>query len=290
MKKRIIKPEPKGWQKIQQAWQKMTSPSRPSLGDMKIYNDFMAAVLNKCAHGRVLILGATPELRNLVMKRALSRRIDLYLLDLNQDMIRAMDQFIEIKNVVQKKIIGGWLSMPFKNEYFDVVLGDEVLINVDQEDREKLLLEISRVLKKRGAFITRASHVNPQARTFTVRKSFDKYTNLYLQNKLTFNQVLNYLFEEMFELSYFKNKKKFLLIKTLLPECLKEARSSKPLKKFIINSFIREYKALFNQCWSWELKSAQIKRFKKYFLIKKIKSANDYWYAHILPIYLLIKN
>jgi SAM-dependent methyltransferase len=289
MNKNIAKIQSKGWQKIAQTWQKMTSPSRPSLGDVQIYGGFVKQIIKDNRNYRILVLGSTPELRNLILKLGLSKKTDLYILDINSAMIQARSSFLELDAVKEQRIIGDWLNMPFKDNFFDIVLGDEILINVVKDDRNELLQEIYRVLKSGGAFITRASHVNSQAKKFTVRKSFDKYTKLYLQNKLTFNQALNYLFEEIFELSFFRNKKKLLLIKVLLPEISKEMKATRSTKGFMVNAFVHEYRALFNQCWSWESKIEQIKRFKKYFSIQAIKSAKDYLYAYILPIYFLRK-
>lgn len=289
MNKKRIKVEPKGWQKIAQAWQKMTSPARPSSGDVKIYGKFIQLTTKNNKSCRVLILGSTPELRNLVLKLGLLKKIDLCLLDLNSAMIYAMNSFLEINEAKERRIIGDWLNMPFKDHYFDVVLGDEILINVAEKDRDRLLQQICRVLKPDGAFITRASHVNPRARKFTVAKSLNKYSKLYLHHKLTLNQVLNYLFEELFELSYFRNNRKFLWMNVLLKDCQRQIKSRDAAKSMIMKLFVHEYRALFNQYWSWESRGEQTKRFKKYFKIKKIETAKDYLYAYVLPIYFLKK-
>jgi SAM-dependent methyltransferase len=289
MNKKVAKIEPKGWQKIAQAWQKMTSPSRPSLGDVQVYGKFIQQIIKGNRHYRVLVLGSTPELRNLILKLGLSKKIDLYLLDMNLAMIYAMNSFLEIDAAKERRIIGDWLKMPFKDQFFDIVLGDEILINVAEKNRDGLLQEIYRALRPGGAFIARASHINPLAKNFTVAKSLNKYSKLYLQHKLTLNQVLNYLFEEIFELSYFRNNEKYLYINALLGDIRHQMRSRDAVKAMIMRLFVNEYQALMHQRWSWESYGQQIKRFKKYFKIEKIETAKDYLYAYILPIYFLIK-
>ncbi len=289
MNKKRTKVEPRGWEKIAQAWQKMTSPARPSLGDVQIYGKFIQQIIKSNRHYRVLVLGSTPELRSLVLRLGLLKKIDLYLLDLNSTMIYAMSAFLEIDKAKERQIIGDWLNTPFKDQYFDIVLGDEILINVAEKDRDRLLQQIYRILKFDGAFITRASHVNPRARKFTVAKSINKYSKLYLQHKLTLNQVLNYLFEEVFELSYFRNGQKFLCMDVLLKDLRHQAKSYNAVKAMIARLFIKEYRALLHQHWSWESYGQQIKRFRKYFKIKKIETAKDYLYAYVLPIYFLKK-
>ncbi|MFA6146215.1 MAG: methyltransferase domain-containing protein [Patescibacteria group bacterium] len=287
--KKVKKPNPDIWKQITTAWGKACSPSRPSLGDIKIYGKFILQSIGKKKNCRVLILGATPELRSLILKYGLSKKIDLFLLDLNLEMIRAMDEFIEIPNSKEKRVIGDWLSMPFKNEYFDLVLGDEVLINVSLTNRNKFLMEINRVLKSSGAFITRASHENPLAKKFTLEKALNKYSNYYLQNKLKFNQAVNYVLEEIFQNSYFKNPKGLLSLKFLEKDCYKALKSPSPLKRLIIKTILDDYSSLFKQSWSWESRPQQLKKFKEYFQIKEIETARDYLYSYILPIYYLIK-
>lgn len=289
MSKKTIKVEPKGWQKIAQAWQKMTSPSRPSLGDVQIYGKFVQQIIRGNRRYRVLVLGPTPELRNLILKLGLFKKIDLYLLDMNSAMIYAMNSFLELDAVKERRILGDWLNMPIKDQFFDVVLGDEILINVAEKDRDRLLQQIYRVLKPGGAFITRASHVNPLAKKFTVAESLNKYSKLYLQHKLTLNQALNYLFEEIFELSYFRNNEEFLCMDVLLKDIRYQTKSHDAVKAMIMRLFVKEYEALLRQHWSWEYRSKQIERFKKYFKIKKVEIAKDYLYAYVLPIYFLKK-
>jgi len=284
----IKKPQPKGWKKISFVWKEMLPPSRPSSGDICIYARFLQQEIRARKPYKILILGSTPELRDLASKYCLlGHDLKIFILDINPEMIKAMDTLVEIGNKQEKKVIGDWLKMPFKNQSFDLVLGDEIMINVKEEKRDELLKEVFRVIKPNGAFILRACHVNPRAKRFTVKKSLDKYTNLYFQNKLNLNQVMNYLFEEFFELSYFKSKEGLISLKFLKKDFNKVLNSSNSTRKWLMKEFLSQLGLLSNQCWSWEPKSQQLKRFEKYFKVKKYKAADDYPYSYIFTIYCL---
>ena len=283
----IKKPQSKEWKKIASVWKDILPPSRPSLGDICIYDKFIRQEIKKEKLFKVLILGTTPELRDLLSRYSLlGYNIKVFLLDINSEMIKAMDLLIEIKNKREKKLTGNWVKTSFKDNFFDLIIGDEVMINIKKEKRTDLLKEIFRILSPGGAFILRASHINFQAKKFTVKKSFNKYAKLYFQNKLNLNQVINYLLEEFFELSYFKNKKNLISLKFLEKDFKKELKSLDS-EKWLVKKFLKRTKTLLNQYWSWESKSEQTKRFRQYFKIKECKASDDYFYAHILPIYYL---
>ncbi len=281
------KPQPREWKKIALTWKDMLPPSRPSLGDIRVYDSFAKQEIKKGKPFKVLILGATPELRDLLSRYCLlGYDLKVFLLDINPEMIRAMDSLVVIKGKREKKIIGDWLKTPFNNDFFNLVVGDEVMINIKKEERTDLLKEVSRILKPDGAFILRASYVNPRARKFTVKKSLAKYAEMYFQNKLSLTQIMNYLFEEFWELSYFRNKKNLISLKFLENDFKKELVSPGSTK-WLLKRFLENSKALFNQYWSWEPKTEQLKRFKKYFKVEQYEAADDYFYSHILSIYYL---
>ena len=62
------KSQSKEWKKIASVWKDILSPSRPSLGDIRIYDKFIKQEIKKRKLLKALILGATPELRDLLSK------------------------------------------------------------------------------------------------------------------------------------------------------------------------------------------------------------------------------
>jgi len=78
-------------------------PSRPFLGDICIYDKFIRQEIKKEKLFKVLILGATSELRDLLSKYCLSDyNLKVFLLDINPEMIKAMDSLVGIKNKQEK--------------------------------------------------------------------------------------------------------------------------------------------------------------------------------------------
>ncbi len=112
-------------------------------------------VKKKNKNAKVLILGATPETRDLVKKYGL----DLTIIDQNREMIEKMTSIMKEKGR-ENIVIGNWLSMPFKENTFDLVLGDGVSNNISYGETNAFFKEINRVLKKDGIMLLREAALN----------------------------------------------------------------------------------------------------------------------------------
>lgn len=131
---------------------RLTSPARPSEKAQQIYKKVFSAAKPKTA----LILGATPELRDMTTEQKISKYV---VADFNLDMIKnnlilcskaSMENEIWIKS--------DWLDLPLEKKSFDCVLGD--LILGQTQNQKELLFAISKLLAPRGFFITRVHIAN----------------------------------------------------------------------------------------------------------------------------------
>ncbi|MFA6027415.1 MAG: class I SAM-dependent methyltransferase [Patescibacteria group bacterium] len=99
-----------------------------------------------------LILGATPELRDIV----LSYGHQLTVVDRNKEALEEKTRLMHYKNSpLEKVIIGDWLNIDFPANYFDVILGDGVLTALDKAEQQKLLKILKKILKPTGSLLLR---------------------------------------------------------------------------------------------------------------------------------------
>ena len=90
--KRVINKKP--FQVFAARWAKTLPPARPAKEDIIIYRRFFNQYKNKNGKTKLLILGATPELRDL----AASLKFDVTVADFNIEMIRALTPLRKIKS------------------------------------------------------------------------------------------------------------------------------------------------------------------------------------------------
>ena len=144
-----LKTSAEPWRIIADMWNTyFTSPSRVSPDEAKKYNEWLKEINKK----KALVLGVTPEIREALIELD----YEITCIDINPEMAKAMDSVLKVKSQKEIMIIENWLNNTLKDNSFDIVLGDAVLPNVPWEQREKLMSEVSRVLKPEGLFITRA--------------------------------------------------------------------------------------------------------------------------------------
>ncbi|MDP1833475.1 MAG: class I SAM-dependent methyltransferase [Candidatus Moranbacteria bacterium] len=140
----------KGWTSISEEWGRVMSPDRPSRYEIEIYEDYIQKIVNKSKKKiQALILGATPELRDLLAKYD----VDVTIVDINSDMINAMDQLLEYSDGKEKVVVSNWLEIPLRSDSFDVILCDHGVCHIPFEKWGAFFAEQARLLKKDGHLI-----------------------------------------------------------------------------------------------------------------------------------------
>lgn len=130
---------------------KMKPPVRPSAADLKIYDQFLRDAVRNQKTAKILVLGATPELRDLAAKYTK----EVTVVDVNLEMILAMTKLMRKKNPSEIWVKTSWLSMPLSHNYYDVILGDGVVNNVAWSEVNIFWKHLAEVLKPNGKFVTR---------------------------------------------------------------------------------------------------------------------------------------
>lgn len=137
-------------EKMSKEWATYIPPERPSFEELEIYEDYLLKVINKKGKNiKALLLGATPELRDLLAKH----KVKTVCVDINPSMVRAMDRLLEISDGKEEVIIADWEEVPLKDEEFDVILGDHSVHWIPFDRWNSFLKDKARLLKEGGSII-----------------------------------------------------------------------------------------------------------------------------------------
>jgi hypothetical protein len=145
------------WERNAKKWPSATPPWRPSPGDVAVYRRFATAK----AGGRVLVLGTTPELRDLMA--------DLGATPLLVDMSRAM--YAATSSLVRRAdpskeswIEADWCEADLPPSSFDLVVGDMIWWGNSVATQRRLCEAIHFTLKPDGVLIGRIRFAVPARR------------------------------------------------------------------------------------------------------------------------------
>ncbi|MDP1833479.1 MAG: class I SAM-dependent methyltransferase [Candidatus Moranbacteria bacterium] len=149
-----IKNDTDWWPKLAIKWKGITDPVRPSRDDLEIYDKLLRTSLGGIKKPKILVLGSTPEMRDLAHKYD----AEVTIVDINIEMMIAMSELMEHKSNIEKEIWikSGWDAVPLAGNYFDAILGDAVSSNMPWEKSKLWMAHMATLLKKSGVFIERA--------------------------------------------------------------------------------------------------------------------------------------
>lgn len=145
-----------GWQTAEQRSRRSNriSPFAPSQKEQEFYRQYLKKVsASDALPKRALILGATPELRDMTIESGLESTA----VDISKKM---MEKFSVLMNKQcdprNKQIIKDWLEMDFSDGYFGVIMGDAAFINLATKgDNERLTAICNNILAKGGYLVLR---------------------------------------------------------------------------------------------------------------------------------------
>jgi SAM-dependent methyltransferase len=162
------------WAKeMSKIWAVGTSPERPCFEELAIYEDYLQKIISKRGKKiRALLLGATPELRDLLAKN----KIETVCADINPDMVKAMNDLLEFSDGKEKIIITDWLNISEKFGKFDVILGDHFLHWIPFEKWDDFFENKKKLLKKNGFIIVNTVTVE-ENEFLTVEKMLEIFKN-----------------------------------------------------------------------------------------------------------------
>jgi hypothetical protein len=126
----------------------------PEGEELEIFKKFLKLALKKQKSKRVLILGSTPQLRDL----AHDIGAEVTVVDVSLNMMMGLPYLMKNKKLVDKEIWvkSSWLDAPLQHNYWNVVLGDWVICNIPKNLQTVFTAKIKSILVPKGCFITKA--------------------------------------------------------------------------------------------------------------------------------------
>ena len=133
-----------------QTWTKFRPPVRPSEVMVKVFERVLDKTLSRL-HGKadVLILGATPELRDL----AVSRNLRPTVVDYRADHYRALAQLMKYHGP-ERYVEQNWITMTLDRS-FDLVMADASLNVISGQSLPTLLRNVAAHMNRDSVFVTR---------------------------------------------------------------------------------------------------------------------------------------
>lgn len=280
------------WKKTANFWESCTPPARPSVGEIKIYQQAIDEKLKNHNKLNILILGSTPELRDLAGEYG--DKVYLVSCDINIEMYLAMTSLLKNKLNDEVFICSNWTKMPLRTGFFDIIMGDGVVGNVS--DDQIFLMHLKKLLKNDGVLVTRVPFIPKNLKQIPIDELlalFEKEPkNKYAESELFVALQHNTANIDRKITSMILCRKS--MEKYFDPKTKKYSHPSKFITTLLNGQFLSSMLQTDKE-WGYRDKIEYEKLFKNYFNIQKIQSDplwtkapyfNQYQ-ENVLPIYFL---
>ena len=128
-------------------------PARPTKNQLLLYEQVICKTCKLHKNPEVLVLGATPELRDLCIKH----RCKVMAVSPGRQALEAMTYLMKYKHHPYNTAIeSNWLNMPLADTSYDLALTDIALTGNPRKNHEPILQEVHRLLKPSGFFFLRS--------------------------------------------------------------------------------------------------------------------------------------
>lgn len=268
------------WNKYASDWATGHSPFRPHKSEVGLYEKCIQSVIhkNKSRKIKALLLGATPELRDLLYKH----KAQVTIVDNNPNMARAMTELLEISDGKEKIIISNWTDIDFPANHFDIILCDHGLHYIFFEEWDSFFKKINGLLTSNGhvafSFLTAES-----IETITAKTTVERY------NTSHFNMEMKWLCLYLMwnNLKKISNKKYYINTREInqqLKSLLNKRKIDVETYNFLsLPEILCELKAVVPP------KEVIDKKINEYFNLKSIKVSTDFQYLSCHKIYFASK-
>ncbi len=254
---------------IVEVWKTYVFPARPSPEEMVLFDILMRGQEGK----KLLILGATPEFRDLGVRN----KLRVTCADINPNMFEGMKKIMEEENDSEEFVECSWLEMPFEDETFDIVFAEQSINIIEVKYFDDFLKEVGRVLKKGKNFILKT--INPN------KDCEDKIIKDYKEQK----RDIPYLYDKLLNLkkNYHNGQVGHRTLKEIFDKILKEQKISKEEYDdfFKVWGGLVESDLRLNAIDKDEMET----KIRRYFKIKERIYGDDFKKHELHPIYVLTK-
>ncbi|MEE9323532.1 MAG: class I SAM-dependent methyltransferase [Candidatus Aenigmarchaeota archaeon] len=129
-----------------------TPITKPADSEISVFEKHLERATNGGRYPKILIMGSSPELRNLTAKRKL--RTTVVADDL--EVIERTSKLMKRKNENEQWLEGDITSLPLKKNSFDVIFGDHIISNLPPFNTEKFYRRMREILKGKGFAVIRS--------------------------------------------------------------------------------------------------------------------------------------
>ena len=129
-----------------------TPVTKPTDSEISIFERHLERAVNGKGNPKVLIIGPSPELRDLTAKRKLHTTVvadDLELIERTADLMKK-------RNERERWLEGNLTELPLKDNSFDVIFGDQVVSDVMPFKGEKFYGKMRGIVKNKGFSVIRS--------------------------------------------------------------------------------------------------------------------------------------
>lgn len=264
-----------------ESWQMLSPPFRPSKEEVEIYKKEIQRI-SKVKH--VLVLGSTPELRDL----AASLELDQYVVaDQSEKMLTTMSELLHVANPREEIWIKeNWTTLSLKRGFFDAIIGDLVLRQLLPEEQSAFLSTVKKLLTQEGVFVTRVQYARRKVQLGEDDKLIQDFLD---EAKGKYDSLKVCLFiSELLNISALSSKKKlsYTNAKNVLETFAKQIGNindrlliSRILRRFFVSGLDMAYQD----------KKELSQLFQSHFQIIEEQNATDYPVSKYYPIITLKK-
>ena len=246
-------------------------PGGPAAGSgiIKKYYQYYDRATKNIKDPEVLVLGATPELRDY----ALSKGAKVTAIDFKKEILDTMAKVMEHGDSEnESRVVGNWLDMPFEDNAFDFVWGDGITNNILFDDHDKFFTEIIRILKPQGHFLLRDALVDSDQEDIAVEEAIDWYKG---------NKIHRYdLFFKIYchTTARHIDRKRYLIDMAKIDQYMKDNIYGKDFLEKDEEDFLKEFMS-GNVKSTFVPRDLWIDKFKKYFDLLEVGVAEDYLFC-----------
>jgi len=250
---------------IAENWERYKDTTiRPTKGQTEIFRKKLSRLP---AGSRTLLLGCTPELRDL----ASDLSFEVTCVDRNRLMYKAMSLLMKKKAKNERFIEGDWLEMDFGKNYYDLIIGHDALNMVPWKELPNLLSKLARASKADAIFVQQILASRPR---LTANRVIKRYETGKTTRPDLVSEVLRLAWDQD---TYSCQTRESLRI------FMNSGLGSKETRDFL-DRFSK-----FNALPLYVPKKKFEKLVKKDFSIASCESANDFHFCKFEPVYVLRK-
>jgi len=277
------------WDTLAETWQDTGPPASPSIEDIGNYRKLLQEQLASVRDGRIIILGSTPRLRDMLAEDDHFRQFEVVCVDFSTLMYERASHITKTRNSKERLELADWLTFDVGSKMYDAVLGDKVIDNIMPTDWHTFFLRIHSHLRPGGGFIAHLALADEQFRNVTFTSALTKWSGIYDAGISPLEDVVSGLWEDVLTASAFKDGNYFNTVKT--GRFSDEVEQLQLRREHLANSqarvfdeFIRVFWPTHDDEWSSYKYEEIIERMKGYFEHDCTVFSSDYNVATVQPI------